>query len=121
MKSKYTIEKKNSYLCITISGEYDKSDFLRYPKIIADACEEQGIFKVLINGLDVAGTDVPTMDRYFIGEDIAITLGSKIKLAVVWPDKHINKFAETVAVNRGSLITVVGKVSKAEAWLMKTI
>jgi len=121
MKSKYTIEKNNSYLCITISGEYYKSDFLHYPKIVADACERQGIFKVLINGLNLYGTDVPTMDRFFIGENIAITLGSNIKIAVVWPDEHINKFAETVAVNRGSLITVVGKVSEAEAWLMKTI
>ncbi|MEO7766016.1 MAG: hypothetical protein ABIS01_01275 [Ferruginibacter sp.] len=118
MKSKYVIEKKSDYLSITISGEYEKADFLYYPKIVADACEQHGVFKVLINGLNIAGTDIPTMDRFFIGEDIAKTLGSKIKLAVVWPDEHINKFIETVAVNRGSFMIVVGKVSEAETWLM---
>jgi hypothetical protein len=121
MKSNYTLEKTDNCLCITIFETYDKSDFLHYPRLVADVCEQYRIFKVLVNGLNLDRTDVPTMDRFFIGEDIAKTLGSKIKLAVVWPDGHINKFTETVAVNRGSFITVVGTISEAEAWPRKII
>jgi len=119
MKSEYVIEKKENYLYITVSGEYDKDDFLQYPKLVSEACEKEKIYKVLFNGMNLNGTNAPTMDRYFIGESIALLLGPQIKIAAVWPGNHINKFAETVAVNRGAQILVVGDVESAKDWLLK--
>ena len=58
------------------------------------------------------------MDRFFVGEKIANVLGGKIKLAVVWPEKDINKFAENVAINRGGNICVVGDIETAKKWLL---
>ena len=119
MKSELIIERKANFLYYTLSGEYDKNDFLLYPKMVVNACEKEQIYNVLINGLKVNGTNVPTMERYFIGETIAKTLGPKIKLAVVWPREHINKFTENVAVNRGIQILVVGDFETAREWLLK--
>ncbi len=119
MKSELIIEKKANFLYYTLSGEYDKNDFMLYPKMVADDCEKEQIYNVLINALKVNGTNLPTMDRYFLGETIAKLLGPKIKLAVVWPGQHINKFTENVAVNRGTQILVVSEVETAKIWLLK--
>src|SRR5882724_4448208 len=106
MKSKYSFEKREGYLYLAVLGEYDKTDFLSYPKLIKDECEKEKIYKIIFDGSNVKGTNVPTIDRFFIGEEVANTLGSKIKLAVVWPAEHINKFVETVALNRGAYIWI---------------
>lgn len=119
MKSELVIDRRANYLYFTLSGEYDKNNFKLYHQKMADACEREKIYNVLINALNVNGTDLPTMDRYFLGESIALLLGPKIKLAVAWPRHHINKFAETVAVNRGAQILVVGDIESAKEWLLK--
>ena len=119
MKSELVIERKANYLYFTLSGEYDKNNFMSYPQKVAEVCEREKIHNVLINALNVSGTNLPTMDRYFLGESIALLLGPKIKLAVIWPNQHINKFVETVAVNRGAQILVVGDIETAKQWLLK--
>ena len=53
-----------------------------------------------------------------MGEKSAKILGYKIKVAVVWPEKHINKFAETVSFNRGGNMYVVGDIKKAIEWIL---
>ena len=68
MKSNYSFEKKESYLSLTISGEYDKTDFLSYPKLIKDECKKEGTHKVLVNALNVTRTNPDTMERFFFGE-----------------------------------------------------
>ena len=93
-------------------------DFLTYPGIIKAECEKEKTYQVLVDALDVKGSDIDTMERFFLGEEIAKTLGAKIKLAVVWPDKHITKFVEIVALNRGGNISVVSDLEKAKKWLL---
>ena len=120
MKSKYSFEKKESYLSLTISGAYDKIDFLSYPQIIKDECEKERTYKVLANALNVSGSSSETIERFFFGEKLADVLGGKIKLAGVWPEKDINKFAETVANNRGGYTRIFGDVETAKKWLLGT-
>ena len=100
-----------------ISGEYDKRDFLAYLPIIKDECKKEDIYKVLFDALELKGTDVPIMDRFYVGEAIATALGNEIILAVAWPGKDINKLCENVAVNRGSRICVHASIDAAEKWL----
>jgi len=118
MKSNYTFQRKEEYLLLTISGEYEKIEFLSYPALIANECHKEKVFKVLVNALDLKNSNPPTMDRFFLGEEIAKVLGPKIKLAVVWPKKDINKFAENVAVNRGARVIAASEISEAEKWLL---
>jgi hypothetical protein len=121
MKSHYIFEKNDNYIVMQISGEYDKDDFLSYPKLILEKCENENVDKILVNGSNVTGTNLPTMDRFFIAENIANLLRGKVKLAVVWPKEHINRFAENVAVNRGGSMIVVDTVAAADKWLLSEV
>ena len=121
MKSNYLFEKHDNYITLVISGEYDKDDFLLYPKLILEKCEKENVDKILVDGSTLSGTNLPTMDRFFIAENIANLLRARVKLAVVWPKQHINRFAETVAVNRGSSMIVVDTLGAAHKWLLSEV
>jgi len=43
-----------------------------------------------------------------------------INIAVVWPGKYIDKFAETVVLNRGGKMYVAGDLKTAEEWLLNS-
>ena len=118
MRSQYTFEKKEHYLLLVISGVYDKLDFLSYPLKIMGECEKEAVNKVLIDGLALKGTDLSTLDRFFVGEAVASTLGNQVKIAVAWPGIDINKLFENVAVNRGCRVCVLDSVEAAKDWLL---
>lgn len=118
MKSQYVFDKRKNYLALVITGEYDKDEFMSYPKLILEEAEKENVNKVLIDILQLKGTNIPLMDRFFIAERISTQIGGKVKLAIAWPKEHINKFAETVAVNRGGLMNVVDTVDAAQEWLL---
>ena len=119
MNMKYNFEHKQSFLLLTIFGHYNIDEFKFIPKIVRDECEKENINKVIVNALNVTGTDISTMDRFFFGEEVARLLGSKIKAALVWPQQHIDKFGETVAVNRGGILCVLNNIESAEKWLFE--
>ena len=120
MKSQFLFKKKQHYLYVLISGEYDKMDFLSYPVIITNECKKEHVDKLLIDALALSGTNTPIMDRFSIGEAIVNTFGNKIKMAVAWPGKDINKLCENVAVNRGSRVCILDSIEEAEKWLLDT-
>ena len=103
-----------------LTGKYDKGEFLSFPELLRARCEKEGIYKILINGLGVKGSNLSTADRYFIGERIGLIMQNRIKIAVVWPEKSIDKFAETVALNRGGDMLVVGEYEEAVNWLLRS-
>jgi hypothetical protein len=54
MKSNYLFEKHDNYITLVISGEYDKDDFLLYPKLILEKCEREKVDKILVEWLNGA-------------------------------------------------------------------
>ncbi len=118
MKSHYSIEKRPGYLYMVVSGEYDLSDFKEYFKIVMERCEKEKIFKIIVNNLDVKGTDIPMVHRFVLGEEIARVIGSKIRGAVVWPTNDVDRFTETVAKNRGGNMQLFGDLESAEHWIL---
>jgi hypothetical protein len=118
MNSSHTFERTNDYLYMTVTGTYRLQDFKSYVKIIRDKCEEEQTFKILMDALDVAGIDIPTIERYYMGIEVAEQLKYKIKLAIVWHKEFINHFGETVAVNRGGNIGVFSNMEAAMKWLL---
>ncbi|MEA3479248.1 MAG: hypothetical protein U9R60_13760 [Bacteroidota bacterium] len=118
MKLQYDFETKEGYLQLNIKGAYNKDEFLEFPEIITDRCDEVKIYKVLVDGLAIRGSDISTSDRYFIGEKFGLKLQDRIMIAVVWPVDSIDKFAETVALNRGGNMYVVGDYQLAKDWLL---
>jgi hypothetical protein len=120
MKTQYSIERRKDYLYFTIKGEYKRKEIWLLAELLARECQKEKINKILVNALHLAGTNLTTMERYLAGEKIA-EIFPAIKLAVAWPEKDIDKFAETVAVNRGGFIQVVPDVETAEKWLLMRI
>lgn len=118
MISEYIFEIRKDYLYVATAGEYHFSDFMSLPKMILEKCQQENRSKALINLLDLVATDFPTMDRFEIGKEIARVLHADIKLSVAGPQRLINNFAETVAVNRGALMNVVSDLETAEDWLL---
>jgi len=121
MKSHFYFEKEDNHIHMVVSGEYDFDDFKTYIKIIYAKCETEGVFKMLFDALTVKGIDVPTLERYFLGVEVAEQLNSKIKLAVVWHREYTNNLAQIVAVNRGGNISVFGSDEPALNWLLNDI
>jgi hypothetical protein len=117
MESEFSFAKKENYLLMTVTGVYAKEDFMAFADIILHGCEKENVKKVLLDAHNVSYTDLSTMDRFYIGENIANVIGPKIKLAVLLPKEHINKFAENVAVNRGGKVFVSHLIEEAEDWL----
>jgi hypothetical protein len=117
MKSNFIFEKENNYIRMVVSGEYDFDDFKTYLKIIHAKCENEGIYKIVLDALGVEGIDIPTLERYFIGVEVANQLTGKIKLAVVWHKEYTNYLAREIAVTRGGNVSVFGSIESAIDWL----
>jgi hypothetical protein len=103
---------------MVLTGEYDILDFKEYFRLVLELCEKENIFKIIVNNLDMKGTDIPMADRYFLGEEIAKVIGSRIKGAVIWPIKDTDRFTETVARNRGGNMQLFGDFESAEKWIL---
>jgi len=121
MKSHYYFEKENNNIRMIVSGEYDFDDFKTYLKIIYAKCENEKIFRIVLDALGVEGIDVPTLERYLLGVEVAEQLTGKIKLAVVWHLEYTNYLGQAVALNKGGNICVFGSTEKALEWLLHDI
>ena len=95
MKNQFIFEARDDYLLLRITGTYDFKEFLALPDLIKARCEEEKVFKVLMNASNVKAGNLSTADRYFLGEKLALELRSRYAVAVVWPPEYIDKFAET--------------------------
>jgi len=117
MASELSFFPQDNHLKVLITGAYRQSDFKDYPKSIAEECKKLGYKKVLVDALHIERNNIPSMERYAMREEIARVLGHKIKLAILWPAEGINKFAETVATNRGANMIVLSNEESAMKWL----
>ena len=120
MRNQFIFELKEGYLQLNITGTYNKDVFLSLPEKIIAKCEKEKIFKILVNALGLKNANLSTTDRFFLGEKFGKEFRHRIHIAVVWPAKYIDKFAETVAQNRGGKMFVTGDFETAEEWLLNT-
>ena len=118
MRSSYAIKDKGDFLFITIKGDYDYWDFIKYPKIIKKKCEELKNYKVLVDLLPVKYKVIPTIELFFLGEILAETLRDKIKMALVWAGKEEKQFLQSVANNRAACLRIFELAKTAEFWLL---
>ena len=116
-ESEYTVEKKSDYVYLKITGVYNSHEFLGYPKIMLDSCRKFDSNRLLLDAQEVDFTNLSTMERYFLGEELAKVISYRLAVAIVVPEEIITKFLETVATNRGANMFVVSDLKTAEAWL----
>jgi hypothetical protein len=65
MKTNHTCERREKYLYLIVTGEYDKTEFVAYPALIRNECEKEKIFKVSVKALDLKNSDVTAMEYTF--------------------------------------------------------
>ncbi|MFT5310865.1 MAG: hypothetical protein ACI8VL_001776 [Bacteroidia bacterium] len=116
-ESWYTVKSYPDYISMEILGVYNATWFLGLPKLMILEAKKARAEKLLVNVKEVDFTNLSTMERYFIGEEIANIVSYKLSVAVVAPEEIITKFIETVATNRGINILVVSDLETAADWL----
>ncbi|MBN2524558.1 MAG: STAS/SEC14 domain-containing protein [Bacteroidales bacterium] len=114
----YSFEIRDGYLYMKISGKHESGDFVSYLKVISAECDKEKTNKILVDAMEVQEIVLSMMERFLLGEELAKIIKYKIKIAVVWPEKRINRFTETVAFNRGSIMRTFGNIQQAEKWLL---
>lgn len=117
MKSKYSVEKRGSYLYISILGEYIFQDFNSYVEIILNECESRKIYLVLMDLFNVK-LNVPIMEKIILGEETAKKFKDKIKMAIIGDERYIDKVYEIVTVKLGGNVHVTWDEAKAIRWLL---
>ncbi len=101
-----------------IAGKYDYWDFIRYPHIIRTACEESGIYRIMVDVVAVTYTELPTLELFFLGEKVAEVLRDRVKIAVIWHGDTRDGFLETVALNRAAAFRIFDSTETARIWLL---
>ena len=122
MAIKLAMEEKSNHLHVKCNGEFEAVAFLDACKeALAFACEKK-IAAVLIDVRNLTGDVFTTMERYEFGKAFAeyqIRLPIVICAAVLGKEPLIDpdRFAETVALNRGALGKVFTNIEEATNWL----
>ncbi|MBI1355922.1 MAG: hypothetical protein GC160_16400 [Acidobacteria bacterium] len=110
-------EQQGDLLLASVWGEWSLPGMRRLVDAIGVECAARGCRRVLLDGLaiEVPGA-VFEFERYLLGERIARKLQG-LRLAVLFPGDHINKFAESVANRGGAAMLVTHDRDAAEAFL----
>ena len=118
MSVETSVSTDKRYLLFKISGNYNFNDTLDLIKNIRKSCESNKIFKVLIDMSDLKESDMPDIDRFYLGEAISKDWLLNMVGAVVYPPKSINGYVETVARNRFAQFKVLGDKQEAIDWIL---
>ncbi len=116
MDTKISSEVFDEYLKITIAGDNLFNDVKDILIIIKNLADENKRKKILIDALHTP--NISGMQRFYMGEMGIDILGRNYKVAVIINREFIDKFMETVAVNRGGQLVVVGSEPEALDWLL---
>jgi hypothetical protein len=121
MDDNYSIEKRESYMYMKVYGRYDYDRFVSLMNIANEECINEKVSRIIVDALTVEHANISTMDRFKLGEKVAGIVGSRIKVAVIWPPEYINRFTATVALNRGGVMQIFGNIDEAKKWLLSEI
>jgi hypothetical protein len=105
------------YTRITLSGKTTRNRRLRLLDRIIAETTSRGIDRVLVDSLKTTG-DISTVERYEFGQEAARVLGGLSKVAIILVRDRADRFAETVAQNRGANIAVFTTEADALEWLV---
>ena len=121
-KIKYSFEIKSSaeymtsFLVLKLSGEYDFQEYMSLSKVILDKCNEELVYNVLVDSLELDYSKMTVVNRFYLGEKFAEVLRSKVNIVIVLSDIYITRFSETVAVNRGLKTKIFSDIESAKEW-----
>ena len=112
-----TIEAKGEYIFVEYDEPYLKSVLIEMMRETHQKSKELGCYKLLGDISKMRGS-VGTMDRFEMGVRGADLFRGGYKIALVYQPEEINRFAETVSVNRGLNARIFGDKKDALEWLL---
>jgi hypothetical protein len=108
---------KVDFLSVFIEGNWLEEDVIPVLEAIRERAKDLQYYKVFIDALKL-NPPLSEMIRFYTGEKIASIWGASLKVAVHGPAEHINRFTETVAINRGAFsFRVFDNLEEAMQWL----
>jgi hypothetical protein len=111
------IDQAQGYLVARVKGNWDLDAVRQLIDTLAQACKERNCHKVLADCFEVRiEGHLLEFERFVVGNCIASRL-RHIKIAALFPDHQINKFAESIAVEAGAEFLVSGDRDEALHWL----
>ncbi len=119
MYTRYSLDQREDFLEMNITGEYQYWDLIKYPKIIRNQCLKVRIHKILVDLRQLKIDKMPIVEQFFLGEHIAEVLKDHIKIAIVWNGLYHSRFFQSVATNRAALLRVFRSEKNAEIWLLR--
>ena len=114
--NKVVIKRKKGYLSVEYAKPYNIDDLLSFSKEALEISKAEGYKKLFLDISKMPGRIKP-MERYEVGVKAATLFRYKLKVAVLYKTEEINRFAETVALNRGMNVKIFNTKEEAISWL----
>lgn len=109
-------KKIDDYVLMIPEGPYDLKKYQDAIREAENFCRQNGLKKIVADITKNEG-NIPVVDRFQLGIEMANILGSKIRMAILAPSGIIDKLGENTAVNRGGRVFVTSSKEEALAWL----
>ncbi len=110
------IERRNGYLYVEYSEPYQFNKLIEMMHEVLAVCEKESYQKFLVDISKMEGKVAP-MERFELAVKGASLFQYKGKYAFVYRKEEINRFAETVGVNRGLNARIFSDMNDAMKWL----
>jgi hypothetical protein len=110
------IEAKGKCIFVRYDEVYSKNTFFELMKEAYKTCKETNCYKLLVDISKMPGK-VSIVDRFEFGVRGAALFRGGFKIAVVYRAEEINRFAETVSLNRGLNSRIFSDIDEALQWL----
>ena len=109
-------ERRNGYIYVKYSEPYQLQKFVTISKQVYNICLAEKYNKILVDISSMPGKVKP-MERFKIGVEGALIFRNIVKISVLYRAEEIDKFAETVGVNRGLNGRIFSDMDEALTWL----
>jgi hypothetical protein len=109
---------KEGYLLVSARGQFERVAARAALTEVRAHAIKAGAMRILIDaqGLSAPATE---FDRHLVGLAISELFPREYRVAALYKDEWINKFAENTAVNRGAHFLVTSKADEAIRWLLE--
>jgi hypothetical protein len=118
---KTSFQRKENYLYVKVSGDYNEDKAKSNLKKIFDECKNCNYSKVLVDALDIDLESISILDRFYVGLKIAdlSTRPSLIKVGCIVRKQYFDGLSVTVAKNRGAHFQAFHDNDTALNWLLE--
>jgi len=113
-----TYRKCRDYVLFKCTAEYEMELYKSYIVFVKTILDEKHMDTAIIDLRDTK-SDVPTFDKFELAGFMLQTWGRNYRLGILNDKSLINKFFETVMVNRGGIVFVSGDFGEIKKWINK--